>query len=93
MKRKSLLLVFCILLIKLGWSQDKLRITGNVTDEQGPLAGVSVSIKGKAGVGTASTASGDYSISASEGDILMFTMLGYKTEEVKVANQKGLTLN
>jgi len=66
----------------------QLKVTGKVTDKNGPLPGVTVHIKGKSGVATSTNQNGEYQMSASENDILMFRMLGYDSKEVAV---KGKT--
>lgn len=63
---------------------DKIKILGKVLDAQGsPLPGASVSIKGTT-VGGITNASGYYSLEASEGDILTFSFIGYKNQEITV---------
>lgn len=53
------------------------KVTGQVTSSGGPLAGVTVSVKGKTGVATSTDEEGKFSISASVGESLVFTALGY----------------
>lgn len=60
-------------------------ITGTVSDESGPLPGVSILIKGTT-VGTETDFNGNYSISASPNQILVFSYLGFKTVERNVGN-------
>jgi len=62
-------------------------IEGKVSDDQGPLAGVTVSIKGKIG-GTMADADGLFSIKAMRGDWLVFTFVGYETQEWLVTEEK-----
>lgn len=67
-------------------------ITGKVTNENGdPLAGVSVVVKGSA-KGTSTNGSGTFSISVDPGDVLEFSMVGYKVITVKVGDQKTFTV-
>ncbi|MDJ1469643.1 SusC/RagA family TonB-linked outer membrane protein [Xanthocytophaga flava] len=63
-------------------------VTGKVTDEKGqPLPGVSVSVKGTT-TGSISDAQGNYSVTVSdENGILVFSFIGYNTEEVPVASK------
>jgi TonB-linked SusC/RagA family outer membrane protein len=58
-------------------------ITGKVTDESGPLPGVSVLIKGTT-TGTETDFDGKYTIKTNEGDILVFSFIGMTTQERKV---------
>jgi TonB-linked SusC/RagA family outer membrane protein len=67
-------------------------ITGTVTDESGELLpGVSVVIKGTQR-GTSTGASGDFQIDVPEEGqpILVFSFVGYKTQEVSLGNQTNL---
>ncbi|MGE8381097.1 MAG: TonB-dependent receptor plug domain-containing protein, partial [Sphingobacterium sp.] len=59
-------------------------IAGKVTAEDGPLAGVTVSVKGTS-VSTSTDANGAFSIKAKAGDILVVSSVGYKSKEVTVA--------
>jgi hypothetical protein len=62
-------------------------ITGKVTDEKGaPVSFVSVIIKGKSGTGTTSDAEGNFKISASKGDVLVLSGVGYATKDVPVGS-------
>ncbi|MCY4780647.1 TonB-dependent receptor [Sphingobacterium sp. UT-1RO-CII-1] len=53
------------------------KVTGQVTSSNGPLAGVTVSVKGKTGLATSTDDEGNFSISASVGESLVFTAVGY----------------
>ncbi|MEN0053615.1 MAG: TonB-dependent receptor [Mucilaginibacter sp.] len=60
-------------------------IKGTVTDEKGAtLPGTSVVIKGTT-TGTMTNVNGKYTINAAPGQTLVFTMLGYDRQEIKVA--------
>lgn len=62
-------------------------ITGKVTDETGaPIPFVSVVIKGKTKTGTTSDQQGKFSISASKGDVLIVSGVGFVTREVVVGS-------
>lgn len=62
-------------------------ISGTVTDESGPLPGVSVFVKGTS-KGTITDFDGNYSVSASKGDVLIFSYVGYDTQDVVVSGNK-----
>jgi iron complex outermembrane receptor protein len=64
-------------------------VSGTVTDNSGPLPGVSVILKGTS-TGTTTDFDGNYSVNASNGDVLVFSFVGYDTQEVTVS---GSTLN
>jgi iron complex outermembrane receptor protein len=65
-------------------------VTGTVTDDTGPLLGVSISVKG--GTGTQTDANGTYSIKAAKGAILKFSFIGYFPKEVKVGEQSVINV-
>ncbi len=60
-------------------------VTGTVTDESGPLPGVSVVIKGTT-TGTETDFDGKYTINASVGDVLVFSFVGMATQEKVVGD-------
>ncbi len=68
----------------LGFSQEtKNTIKGTITDGNSPLQGVSIIIKGTE-IGTLSDEKGTYLIQARPLDILVFSFVGMKTEEIIV---------
>jgi TonB-linked SusC/RagA family outer membrane protein len=83
---KVLLFTACFLTTAISWSQVKT-ITGKVIsdDDKTPLAGVSVVIKGKTG-GTSTDINGNFSLSASTGDVLVFTSVGSLMQEMTVGS-------
>ena len=76
-----------------GWAQNS-PITGKVISEEDgkPLAGVSVLIKGKTG-GTQTDPSGDFSINASENDVLVFTYSGFESQELRAGKSQSINLS
>lgn len=64
-------------------------ITGRVTDAKGPVAGVTVSVKGTSR-GTQTSANGSFSIEATQGETLRFSNVGYKTIEIVVGSTKTI---
>jgi len=87
--RRCLTLV-CLCASSLALAQPRT-ITGKVTssDDGTGLPGVNVLEKGTTN-GTVTDASGNYSISVQPGATIMFSFIGYKTQEVIVANQTAL---
>lgn len=70
-------------------------IKGTVSDEKGTsLPGVSVVLKGTQR-GTSTGAAGDFSLEIPDGGqpVLVFSFVGYKSQEVTVGNQSALTVN
>ena len=58
------------------FAQGKVTITGVVTDNLGPVPGVGVMVA-KTANGTVTDLDGRYSIQAREGDVLVFSCVGY----------------
>jgi TonB-linked SusC/RagA family outer membrane protein len=65
-------------------------IHGKVTDNNGnPVAGVAVRIKGKE-QGTYTDGNGDYGLDASQGDVLIFSSVGFETQQVTVGEESNI---
>lgn len=59
-------------------------VTGTIIDEESqPIPGVSVIVKGTT-IGTTSDFDGNYLLNANNGDVLVFSYVGYETQEVSV---------
>lgn len=80
---------------------DQQQITGTVSDANGVLPGVTVSVRKSQSqsqtqlVSTITDEKGQFSIAATEGDTLVFTYVGYETIEIAIAMAKinGNVLN
>lgn len=82
MKKNLFLISFGMLIAFSGWAQKT--ITGVVNDTSGiPLLGAAVVIDGTA-EGVATDFDGNYSIQANEGDVLVFSFVGFISEKVVV---------
>ena len=69
-------------------AQTGSQITGKVVDASGELAGVSVVVKGTTN-GVTTNMDGEFKLgNVKSGDVLKFSFVGYKTQEVKVGNKK-----
>lgn len=67
-------------------------ITGVVSDAEGTLPGVSILVKGTT-VGVETDFDGNYSITVPNSDaVLVFSYLGYTTQEISVANQTTINV-
>ncbi len=67
-------------------AQDKV-VSGRVTDTAGRgIPGVSVSVRGLASRGTTTTSNGDYSLSVPANATLVFSSVGYGTQELPIGN-------
>jgi iron complex outermembrane receptor protein len=66
------------------FAQDERKISGNLTDtENMPIIGASVAVKGTSKV-TVTGDKGAFSISAKNGDKLVFTFMGYEAKEITI---------
>jgi len=81
-KFNGILTLFLALAVQFTFAQEKT-ITGTVTDETGPLPGVSIVIKGTT-TGTETDFDGKYSINANTGDVLVFSFIGMSKQEKTV---------
>ena len=67
------------------------QVSGNVSDETGPLPGATVVVQGTT-TGVVADFDGNYSISASAGDVLVFSYVGYTAQEITVGNQNTINI-
>lgn len=93
----------CLLLLSLLGASDTLayapeefsnviyqqNITGQVNGTEGPLAGVTVTVKGNPALAVSTDQNGNFTISAKEGQDLLFSAIGYQALEQKIV---GTTL-
>lgn len=72
-----------------GNQQQKVTITGKITDDKGdPLPGVNVIEKNNPGHGVITGIDGSYTIVVdSQDDVLIFSFIGFDTQEINVANR------
>ncbi|MGJ8745595.1 SusC/RagA family TonB-linked outer membrane protein [Polaribacter sp.] len=87
MKKKITLLIAVFLLFTLNLLAQEVTVKGKVTDKTGALPGVSVVVKGTA-KGTSTDFNGMYSIKTNNGDVLVFSSLGFKTKQLVVKSTK-----
>ncbi len=92
MKQISFTFFVLLLLPFLSLAQLK-KLTGRVTDASDgqPLPGVSIAIKGSSKA-TSSGTDGAFSIDVNNNDILQFRFIGYKAQEINVANLQVLNV-
>lgn len=86
--KKALFLFYLLAII---WQhtagQESRTVSGTVTGAEGPLAGVSVSVKGGAHQ-VATDLTGKYALAAADSDTLIFTNVGYETQLVAVSGRE-----
>lgn len=72
--------------------QSKIQLTGNVKDSfNEPLIGVSITIKGTT-QGTITDVDGNYSLTVTKGDVLIYSYVGYVSQEIEVASQSNINV-
>ena len=90
-KFSGILTLLLALVVQISFAQEKT-ITGSVTDDTGlPLPGVNIIIKGT-NTGTQSDFDGNYSISASVGQTLTFSYVGFETKQIKVGDSNTINI-
>ena len=78
-KLNGILTLLLAFIVQISFAQDKT-ISGTVTDQDGlPLPGVNIVVEGTT-QGTQSDFDGNYQISASPGQVLLFSYIGQKDE-------------
>ena len=87
---KRLQMMVCGLLLSssLAFAQT-VKISGKVTDQQGPVMGAAVAVKNST-VGTVTDLDGNYEIEVSKGATLVFSFIGYETVEYVIGDQHVL---
>jgi TonB-linked SusC/RagA family outer membrane protein len=68
-----------------------IRIVGEVTDSYGPVIGANIALKGTT-VGAVTDIDGNYILSAPADGVLVFSYLGYETQEVKIDGRTSINV-
>src|SRR5690606_39080010 len=68
-----------------------IAVSGTVSDEFGPLPGISVVVKGT-NTGTATDFDGDYTLEVPSDAVLQFSSVGFATQEVAVNGQSVINI-
>ena len=71
--------------------QAQQQISGTVSDAVGPLAGVTVAIKGSP-ASTITDEKGNFSVAAGSLDILVFSFIGYASQEISFGNKTTINV-
>lgn len=91
-KVTNLLLMLLLFPVISVWGAEPITVKGIVTDTSGePLIGVSVIVEGTA-FGTSTNVDGEFSLKASEGDLLKFSYIGYRAVEMTVHGTAPINL-
>ncbi|MBC8304466.1 MAG: carboxypeptidase-like regulatory domain-containing protein, partial [Pelagibacterales bacterium] len=92
MKKFKLFITLSMLIVSyLGFAQD-VTITGNVSDDNSlALPGATVLVEGTS-TGVTTDFDGNYTISASVGDVLVFSFVGFDSKSVTVGNSTKINV-
>ncbi|MFC3414288.1 SusC/RagA family TonB-linked outer membrane protein [Algoriphagus hitonicola] len=93
---KSLQVFVAIMFLSIGLIHAQTRtISGTIIAQEDnfPLPGVNVTLKGKQGQGTISDVDGKYSIEAGADDVLVFSFVGYTAQEILVGNRSQIDVS
>jgi TonB-linked SusC/RagA family outer membrane protein len=87
----GILTLFLVFMVQLTFAQEKT-VTGTVVDEDGlTLPGVNVIVQGTNN-GTQTDFDGNYSINTANGQILVFSYVGFATQRVTVGNSNNVNV-
>ena len=88
-----LMLILSLLLGNFAMAQ-QTALTGKVTDNSSgeTLPGVSIAIKGTT-IGTITDMDGQFTLNVKRGDVLQFSFVGYKSQEIPFTGQKSLAVS
>ena len=105
--RKSVLLVGALASLGLSYTTEALatspnfavnsvqqskKVTGTVSDAEGPIIGASVVEKGNAGNGTVTDLDGNFALNVKPGATIVITYIGYQKQEIVVGNQSNFNV-
>lgn len=92
MKKYFLRNIKFLFVFTIGFQIYAQNVKGVVLGEEGPLPGATVLVKGS-NIGTTTDFDGNFSIEASQNDILVISFIGFSTQEVTIGNQTDLTIS
>ena len=91
---RNLFFPFIFLLITFSLNAQEVTVTGKVTDVStgGELPGATIVIKGTTR-GTATNLDGEYQINVTSGEVLVFSYIGYQSDEVAFSGQAVINVS
>ncbi|KZS40465.1 SusC/RagA family TonB-linked outer membrane protein [Aquimarina aggregata] len=92
-RKYHLLWIFTFLIIStVTKAQEKVNITGTITDGNIPILGVNILVEGT-NRGTVSDFDGNYSIQAAKGETLLFSSVGFEKQSIIVGEQNTINIS
>ncbi len=86
------MLLLCMLTSVMVWAQTPVKGKVTAADDQQPIAGASILLKGNTTNGTSTNADGTFTINAAPGATLIVSYIGYVTQEIPVGNQTTISV-
>ena len=86
-----ILWVFIAIVVNTTASAQSKKVTGTVSDTNGPLIGVNVMVKGTS-IGTITDVDGNYSLEVPQNAVLIFKYVGFDSIEKTVGNNSILNI-
>jgi TonB-linked SusC/RagA family outer membrane protein len=86
-----LLMIFSTFCVGEALAQN-IKVKGVVSDKDGFLAGVTVYVKSNKEIGTTTGANGAFVLNVKTGDELVFSMVGYETQNITVTGEQDLAI-
>ena len=72
--------------------QQSKKVTGNVSDAEGPIIGASVVEKGNPSNGAVTDLDGNFTLNVKPGATIVVTYIGYQKQEIAVGNQSSFKI-
>ena len=91
LRKKIALQLLFIFFISFAFAQEKITVSGNVTNGEVPLKDVTVKVVGS-GQGTTTDEQGNFKITATKGQRLAFSFVGYEEQSLVVSEQKEINI-
>ncbi|HOK60802.1 MAG TPA: carboxypeptidase-like regulatory domain-containing protein, partial [Tenuifilum sp.] len=91
--KQFLIILVALLLGNLSLMAQEISVTGKVTDaaDGTPMIGVAIVVKGTT-TGTITNVDGEFSIKCKGNDVLVFSFVGYNTQEVAVGSRSVINV-
>ncbi len=89
--KRTLGLVLLLCMLPIGAYAQKITVKGTVSAADGPVIGATVKVKGAQG-GTITDYDGNYTIDAQSNSTLVFSYVGYQSQEVKVGGKRTINV-
>ncbi|MDR2927963.1 MAG: TonB-dependent receptor [Cytophagaceae bacterium] len=87
------MMLFALLLLPVSMFAQNINVSGIVSDQNNePVIGASIVVKGASGVGTVTNVDGNYSISVKPDDVLIYSYIGMISQEIAVDGRTSINV-